>query len=149
MRFARVIGARSVHRNAREVTNAMIQLENKLGQDATDREVADELRYPDGILPYSERCPGSKLFSYMKNSGTGEPGVQSNTPNPMDQIQNVTFNVAWQQRLRPCRSVNRLVFVSVLRRRAQPKRNWRSARRGRIPRQPNPQSEWLLDCAAN
>jgi RNA polymerase sigma factor for flagellar operon FliA len=83
---------RSVHRNAREVTNAMIQLENKLGRDATDREVADELGVTlTEYFHILKDAQGSKLFSYEELPGTGEPGVQSNAPNPMDQIQKRDF----------------------------------------------------------
>ena len=83
---------RSVHRHAREVTKAMIQLERKLGRDATDREVADELgvtlREYFLILKDTQ---GSKLFSFEELPGVGEPGVQSNTPNPMNQVEKRDF----------------------------------------------------------
>lgn len=83
---------RSVHRNVREVGNTMKLLENKLGRDASDREVAEAmgLTLPDyfNILKDSQ---GSKLFSYEEILGTGESGVASNSPNPMDQIQHRDF----------------------------------------------------------
>jgi RNA polymerase sigma factor for flagellar operon FliA len=83
---------RSVHRNTREVAKAMKVLENELGRDATDREVADamgvELADYFDILKDSQ---GSKLFSFEEIPGSGEDGLQSNSPNPMDQIQRRDF----------------------------------------------------------
>lgn len=83
---------RSVHRNAREVAKTMKNLENKLGRDSTDREVADamgiELSEYFDILKDSQ---GSKLFSFEEMPGTGESGLQSDSPDPMDQIQRRDF----------------------------------------------------------
>lgn len=83
---------RSVHRNAREVSNAMIQLENKLGRDASDREVAEAMGVT--LAEYFnilKDTQGSKLFSFEEVPGAGESGVQADTPNPMDQIQKRDF----------------------------------------------------------
>lgn len=83
---------RSVHRHAREVSHAMTQLENKLGRDATDREVAQEMGISlSEYFHMLQDSQGSKLFSFEELPGTGESGVQSSTPNPMDQIQNRDF----------------------------------------------------------
>jgi RNA polymerase sigma factor for flagellar operon FliA len=83
---------RSVHRNVREVGNTMKLLENKLGRDASDREVADAMGVSladyFNILKDSQ---GSKLFSFEEIVGTSESGVASNSPNPMDQIQHRDF----------------------------------------------------------
>ncbi|MFT7244622.1 MAG: RNA polymerase sigma factor for flagellar operon FliA [Candidatus Azotimanducaceae bacterium] len=83
---------RSVHRNVREVGNTMKLLENKLGRDASDREVAEAMGVSladyFNILKDSQ---GSKLFSFEEILGTGESGVASNSPNPMDQIQHRDF----------------------------------------------------------
>ncbi len=83
---------RSVHRNAREVTNTMIQLENKLGRDASDREVAEAMGVT--LAEYFnilKDTQGSKLFSFEEVPGAGESGVLANTPNPMEQIQKRDF----------------------------------------------------------
>jgi RNA polymerase sigma factor for flagellar operon FliA len=83
---------RSVHRNTREVSNAMVQLEKKLGRDATDREVAEEMGVT--LAEYFhilKDTQGSKLFSFEEIPGTSETGVKSDSPNPMEQIQNRDF----------------------------------------------------------
>jgi RNA polymerase sigma factor for flagellar operon FliA len=83
---------RSVHRNARSVTSAMKSIESKLGRDATDREVADEMGLElseyNSILKDSM---GSKLFSFEDTSLVGGQGVESGLPGPLDQVQKRLF----------------------------------------------------------
>lgn len=83
---------RSVHRNAREVAKTMKLLENKLGRDASDREVADAMDMTlSEYFDILKDAQGSKLFSFEEMPGGGEPGIESNSPNPMDQIQKRDF----------------------------------------------------------
>lgn len=83
---------RSVHRNVRGVTAAMKTLEARLGRNATDREVAVEMG-----ISLKEYCAilqdsvGSKLFSFEEIPVTGGQGVESNTPSPLEQIQQRDF----------------------------------------------------------
>lgn len=83
---------RSVHRNVRSVTAAMQKLEAKLGRDATDREVADAMGVTlKEYFSIIKDSLGSKLFSFEEVPTTGEPGVASNSPTPLDQIQKREF----------------------------------------------------------
>tara|TARA_R110002072_G_scaffold31735_18_gene97734 strand:- start:51319 stop:52044 length:726 start_codon:yes stop_codon:yes gene_type:complete len=83
---------RSVHRNVREVGKTMKLLENKLGRDASDREVAEAMDMTlSEYFDILKDAQGSKLFSFEEIPGSGEPGIQSDSPNPMDQIQKRDF----------------------------------------------------------
>jgi len=83
---------RSVHRNVREVGKTMKLLENKLGRDASDREVAEAMGVTmSDYFDILKDSQGSKLFSFEEIPGTGESGIASNSPNPMDQIQKRDF----------------------------------------------------------
>ncbi len=83
---------RSVHRNARSVSAAMVKLEGRLGRDATDREVAEEMGV--GLTQYFsilKDAAGSKLFSFEEIPMTGGEGIASKTPDPLDQIEKRDF----------------------------------------------------------
>jgi RNA polymerase sigma factor for flagellar operon FliA len=83
---------RSVHRNVRSVTAAMKSLEGRLGRDATDREIADEMNVTlTEFFSIMKDAAGSRLFSFEEIPMTGEQGVVSNTPNPLDQVQKRDF----------------------------------------------------------
>jgi RNA polymerase sigma factor FliA len=59
---------RSVHRNARRISQAMAALEARLGRDATDAEVADYLEIPlDDYQHLLADSLGGKLFSYNED----------------------------------------------------------------------------------
>lgn len=65
MNFAAVIAPRSVRRNAREVAQAIGQLEQELGRNATETEVAERLGID--IADYRQMLldtNNSQLFSY-------------------------------------------------------------------------------------
>jgi RNA polymerase sigma factor for flagellar operon FliA len=67
-------------------------LENKLGRDASDREVAEAMGVTlSDYFDILKDSQGSKLFSFEEIPGTGESGIASNSPNPMDQIQKRDF----------------------------------------------------------
>ena len=67
-------------------------LENKLGRDASDREVAEAMDMTlSEYFDILKDAQGSKLFSFEEIPGSGEPGIQSDSPNPMDQIQKRDF----------------------------------------------------------
>ncbi len=83
---------RSVHRNVRSVTAAMKSLEGRLGRDATDREIANEMGVTLAeFFSIMKDAAGSRLFSFEEIPMTGEQGVVSNTPNPLDQVQKRDF----------------------------------------------------------
>jgi len=82
---------RSVHRNARRVSEAIQTVENRIGRDAGDLEIAEELDVP--INDYYEMLQdsaSSKLFSF-EELVSGEDGpeeqVPSSTPDPFEGIQ--------------------------------------------------------------
>lgn len=83
---------RSVHRNVREVSKTMKILENQLGRDATDREVSEAMGVTlSEYFDMLKDAQGSKLFSFEEMPGSGESGLASNSPDPMDQIQKRDF----------------------------------------------------------
>ncbi len=81
---------RSVHRNARRVSEALRAVETRLGRDASDQEIADELNVPiDDYYSMLQDTASSKLFSYDELiSGDERPEEQlpSNSADPLDGI---------------------------------------------------------------
>ena len=69
---------RSVHRNSRRVSEALRNVETRLGRDASDQEVADELDVPlDDYYAMLQDSASSKLFSYDElTSGDDKPEEQ-------------------------------------------------------------------------
>jgi len=83
---------RSVHRNGRSVTAAMQSLENQLGRDATDREVADKMGVSlSEYFSILKDSMGGKLFSFDEIPLLGGQGVESSQPGPLDQVQKRLF----------------------------------------------------------
>lgn len=83
---------RSVHRNARSVAAAMKSVEGKVGRDASDREVADEMGISLGqYFAILKDASGSKLFSFEELPQNDASGVHARTPDPADQIQMRNF----------------------------------------------------------
>jgi RNA polymerase sigma factor for flagellar operon FliA len=82
---------RSVHRNARRVSEAMRVVESRLGRDASDQQIADELGVPiDDYYSMLQDASSSKLFSYEELiSGEDRPEEQlpGDAVNPLDGIQ--------------------------------------------------------------
>lgn len=64
---------RSVHRNTRRITEALYKVESRVGRDASDQEVADELGVPvDDYYQMLQDSASSKLFSYDEIVGDDE-----------------------------------------------------------------------------
>ncbi|WP_309149054.1 MULTISPECIES: RNA polymerase sigma factor FliA [Dasania] len=82
---------RSVHRNARMVSEGIQAVENRTGRDASDQEVADELNIPlENYYKITRDSASSKLFSYDELvSGDDKPEEQlpSDAENPLDGIE--------------------------------------------------------------
>lgn len=81
---------RSVHRNSRRVSEALRNVETRLGRDASDQEVADELGVTlDDYYSMLQDSASSKLFSYDEiTSGDDKPEqLASPSVNPFDGIQ--------------------------------------------------------------
>lgn len=82
---------RSVHRNARRVTDAMRSVESRLGRDANDQQVADEMGISlDEYYAMLNDSSASKLFSFEELiNGDESPSAQipSSVENPYEGIQ--------------------------------------------------------------
>ena len=82
---------RSVHRNARRVTEAMQTVERRLGRDASDTDIAAELGVElDEYYRMLQDASASKLFSFEELiSGEERPEEQiaSSSASPLDSIQ--------------------------------------------------------------
>mgnify|MGYP003385611824 CR=1 FL=1 len=82
---------RSIHRNARRVSEALRNVELRLGRDASDQEVATELGVSlDDYYAMLKDSASSKLFSFDEiTSGDDRPEEQlpSSTASPYDGIQ--------------------------------------------------------------
>ncbi|HEC12151.1 MAG TPA: RNA polymerase sigma factor FliA [Acidiferrobacteraceae bacterium] len=81
---------RSVFRKARQVSDAMRKVENRLGRDAHDYEVAEELGVP--ISDYHrllQQARGHNLFS-IDDVGEGDL-VQEGGPSPLENLQKHDF----------------------------------------------------------
>jgi len=84
---------RSVHRNARRVSEAIRQVEGRTGRDAQDTEVAQELGVSlDDYFDMLRDASSSRLFSYEETYGDGDSGHQtagagSDHASPLEGIQ--------------------------------------------------------------
>jgi RNA polymerase sigma factor for flagellar operon FliA len=86
---------RSVHRKAREVAEAVRQIENEKGRDARDVEVAELLGITlDEYHKILQDATGSRIFSFEDPGAVGEEGYSSrgSQPNqPLENLQNSDF----------------------------------------------------------
>jgi RNA polymerase sigma factor for flagellar operon FliA len=82
---------RSVHRNARRVSEAMQIVEKRIGRDASDHEVAEQLDVPiEDYYHMLQDSASSRLFSYedlTNNEDRPDEQVASNSPSPFDDIE--------------------------------------------------------------
>jgi RNA polymerase sigma factor for flagellar operon FliA len=86
---------RSVHRNGRKVTEAIKSLEGRLGRDAKDVEIAQELGVTlDEYYGYLNDSSGSKLFSYDDLPGAESDSIVTQDKTPFENIQKTEFKQA-------------------------------------------------------
>ena len=84
---------RSVHRNARRVSQAVAKVEARTGRDATDSEVAAELGVElDEYFEMLQDSNGSRLFSYEETFGDEDSNIDASEhssafASPLDGIQ--------------------------------------------------------------
>ena len=82
---------RSVHRNARRISEAINSLEGRLGRDASDHEVARELGVSlDDYYLMAQDAMSSKLFSFdelISGEDRPEEQIPADIENPFDHIQ--------------------------------------------------------------
>ncbi|MFT6840262.1 MAG: RNA polymerase sigma factor for flagellar operon FliA [Candidatus Pseudothioglobus sp.] len=83
---------RSVHRNVRSVSAAIRAVEARLGRDATDREVAEEMGVElEEYFAILKDANSGRLFSF-EDLPAGDSGTtHAPTPDPLDQIQKRHF----------------------------------------------------------
>jgi RNA polymerase sigma factor for flagellar operon FliA len=83
---------RSVHRNVRSVSSAMRAVEARLGRDATDREIADEMGVSvDEYFDMVKDANSGRLFSLDDLPPADNSGIAAATPDPADQVQRRHF----------------------------------------------------------
>jgi RNA polymerase sigma factor for flagellar operon FliA len=86
---------RSVHRKAREVAEAVRKIENEMGRDARDVEVAEAMGL--GLEEYHkilQDATGCRIFSFEDPGSVGEDGLTQThrQPNqPLENLQNCDF----------------------------------------------------------
>lgn len=88
---------RSVHRNARRITEAMQAVEMRIGADASDQQVADELGV--SLEEYNAMLQDSastRLFSLEElvnpeNGNTPQEAILNAAENPLDEMQDSAF----------------------------------------------------------
>ncbi|MEZ5523969.1 MAG: RNA polymerase sigma factor FliA [Pseudomonadales bacterium] len=87
---------RSVHRNARRVSEAIKAVEARTGRDATDPEVAAELGIPlEEYYTYLQDSAGTRLFSFEEVTEQDESALKplstSASDSPFDGVQQQAF----------------------------------------------------------
>jgi len=86
---------RSVHRNARRVSEAIKVVEGRTGRDASDQQVAEEMGIPlEDYYSYLQDSAGTRLFSYdevIEQEDSSLKLAASVTPSPFDDVQKQAF----------------------------------------------------------
>ena len=86
---------RSVHRNARRVSEAIKAVEARTGRDATDQQVADEMGIPlEDYYTYLQDSAGTRLFSFDEVTEQDESAiamVASSSSTPLEDVQRQAF----------------------------------------------------------
>lgn len=104
---------RSVHRKAREVANAVREIENAEGRDARDHEVAEfmglELKDYHKIL---QDAAGARVFSFEDPNGFSE-NTKADNPNnePLNSLQNDGFKHALKESIKGLPERERMVMT--------------------------------------
>lgn len=94
---------RSVHRNSRRISEAIKTVEDRVGRDAKDAEVAEEMGVPlDEYYVSLQDSTSGKLFSYEDVLESGETTVISNDVGdaPFNGIQQHSFQQALAQAIK-------------------------------------------------
>jgi len=86
---------RSVHRNARRVSEAIKAVEGRTGRDASDQQVAEEMGVPlDEYYSYLQDSAGTRLFSYDEVTEADDSSLKlasSAASTPLDDVQQQAF----------------------------------------------------------
>ncbi len=107
---------RSVHRKARQVAEAVRQIENEFGRDARDVEVADKLGITlDEYHRILQDATGCRVFSIDDGNGFGDepaPAAGDEQPNePLDSLQTRDFKAALAEAIAGLPERERLVMA--------------------------------------
>lgn len=133
---------RSVRRNAREVAQAMGQLEQELGRNATETEVAERLGIP--VAEYRQMLldtNNSQLFSYDEWREEHGDSIELVTEehqqeNPLHQLLEGDLRQRVMDAIESLRGTRATGVNAVLPGRAQSQRDWRGTGSRRIAGQP-------------
>jgi RNA polymerase sigma factor for flagellar operon FliA len=94
---------RSVHRNARRVTDAIKKVEDRENRDASDVEVAAEMGVPlDEYHAILKDTSSSKLFSLdeiMEEDSSRHPGQSSSSEDPLSMVAGQRFKEALAEQI--------------------------------------------------
>lgn len=113
---------RSVHRKARQVADAMREIENKMGRDARDVEVAETLGISlDEYHHILQDASGARIFSYEELASLGEFGTHDainqehprhkGMEEPLEDLQNADFREAMSDAIAGLPERERLVIA--------------------------------------
>jgi RNA polymerase sigma factor for flagellar operon FliA len=106
---------RSVHRKAREVAEAVRQIENREGRDARDVEVAEEMGI--GLDEYHkilQDATGCRIFSFEDPASLGEEGFTSTerqSNQPYENLQKENFKAGLAEAIKGLPERERLVMA--------------------------------------
>lgn len=106
---------RSIHRNTRRVQQAIQAVENRLGRDATDSEIAAELDIPlEEYHSMVQHTMGSRLFSLDEINAQEdryEEVVASSGPGPAEEAQKADFRHSLAEAIRELPEREQLVLA--------------------------------------
>ncbi len=106
---------RSVHRNTRRITQAMRKIENMVGRDAKDIEIAEELEVSlDDYHKMLQDSVGTRIFGF-DDVGAGEDlvpeGITGYFPSPYEGLQKADFHKALSKGIAGLPERERLVLA--------------------------------------
>jgi len=108
---------RSVHRNARRVTEAISVVEARIGRDASDQQVADELGVDmNEYHAIINDSTSSRLFSFEETFGDDDSGMERHTPSmafvtPLEGFQRESLKQSLAQAITQLPERERLVLA--------------------------------------
>ena len=142
---------RSVHRNARRISQAIKAVEDRLGREAQDQEVAEELGMELAEYhSYLSDSNSGRLFSLDELNESGElPIEQTETQdNPLEGLSSDAFRRSLAEAIEDLPEREKLVLSLLLPGRAEPQGNRRRAGRQREQGQPDSQPGCLAPSGA-
>ena len=104
---------RSVHRNARRISEAVRAVEARTGRDAQDIEVAEQMGVSlDEYYGYLQDSASARLFALDDlNDGDESAGINANHGRPLDEVQQAHFKKSLAQAIGSLPDRERLVLA--------------------------------------